>query len=38
MSRFTKRKYVEDEVLNKYDLPTENQQIVKVSLLVYIKI
>lgn len=31
MSRFTKRKYVEDEVLNKYDLPTENQQIVKVS-------
>lgn len=32
MSRFTKRKYVEAEVLNTFNLPTDNQQIVKVNL------
>ncbi|XP_035225250.1 probable RNA-binding protein EIF1AD [Stegodyphus dumicola] len=30
MSRTTKKKYVVEEVLNKYDLPADNQRIVKV--------
>ena len=31
MSKATKRKHVTKELLENYDMPTENQQIVKVT-------